>query len=110
MDTVRYKFLLDNNIKQKVQTLFCGPTGTGKSIYTKDLLYSLPRSEYKILEIGFSAQTSSNQVQDIFDSNCERITKGVYGPKIGKMIIFIDDLNMPTKEKWGAQPPIELIR
>jgi len=34
----------------------------------------------------------------------------VYGPKKGKGIIFVDDLNMPNKEKWGAQPPIEILR
>lgn len=27
-----------------------------------------------------------------------------------KMVIFIDDLNMPRKDKFGSQPPLELIR
>lgn len=56
-------------------------------------------------------QTTSNNVQETIESRTEKRTKGVYVPIGGKtMICFMDDFNMPAKEVYGSQPPLELIR
>jgi dynein heavy chain len=59
--------------------------------------------EYQYIALTFSAQTSANQTQDTIDGKMDKRRKGVYGPPVGKKcIIFVDDLNMPKKEEFGA--------
>ena len=72
---------------------------------------NLPPETYMPIFISFSAQTNANQTQDIIDAKFERRLKGVYAPLDRKRaVIFFDDVNMPAKEVYGAQPPLELIR
>ncbi|XP_076842922.1 dynein axonemal heavy chain 3 [Brachyhypopomus gauderio] len=111
METARQFFLLRTYLSHEVPVLFVGPTGTGKSVINNTFLLSLPKERYTPVCLNFSARTSSNQVQDIILAKLDRRRKGVFGPPVGKKcIVYVDDLNMPAKEVYGAQPPIELLR
>nr|XP_042905569.1 dynein axonemal heavy chain 7 isoform X2 [Parasteatoda tepidariorum] len=112
VDTVRSSYLMDLGIRHKRPLLLIGPTGTGKTAYVQDkMMKGLDKDAFIPSFIAFSTQTSAGQAQDMIMSKLEKKRKGVYGPPFGKKcVIFIDDLNMPAVEMYGAQPPIELLR
>ena len=90
--------------------LLVGDVGNGKTAVADAVLQALPASTVR-LNMNMSAQTSSNNVQDIIEGKLEKRTKDNFGPPGGrKMITFVDDLNMPQKDTFGSHPPLELLR
>ncbi|ROT76031.1 putative dynein heavy chain 3, axonemal-like [Penaeus vannamei] len=110
-ETARLEFFLRTCLDHDVPLLVLGPSGTGKSASTTSLLVDLPKDKFIVNIVNFSARTSASQAQDIIMSKVDRRRKGVFGPAMGrKYVVFIDDVNMPQKEPYGAQPPIEFLR
>jgi dynein heavy chain len=111
MDYARSFYLMKTLLTHKKHTLLPGPIGTGKSVNAFSLLAKGLNDEFTSLTIALSAQTKSSQILDSICSQVERRRKALYGPhQQKKCIVFVDDLNMPKKEEFGAQPPLELIR
>ncbi|XP_037101848.1 dynein heavy chain 6, axonemal [Syngnathus acus] len=111
-DTVRYGYLMEKLLSVNHSVLFTGSTGVGKSVIARGLLNGIQESRgYIPVYINFSAQTSSARTQEIIESKLEKKRKNILGaPKDKRIVVFVDDLNMPKLDSYGSQPPIELLR
>ncbi|XP_050512273.1 dynein axonemal heavy chain 3 isoform X2 [Diabrotica virgifera virgifera] len=105
------RFFLKMCLDNKIPILFIGPTGTGKSAVVMDYMLNLPKEKFLPNIVNFSARTSSTLTQEMVMSKLDKRRRGVFGPSMGKQcILFVDDVGMPQKETWGAQPAVELLR
>ncbi|KAJ3359470.1 Dynein heavy chain 10, axonemal, partial [Kappamyces sp. JEL0680] len=111
LDTVRHTWLLEKLVSFRKPTLFVGEVGTSKTVTVSNYLRSLPADKNIVLNINFSSRTSSLDVQRNMEANVEKRTKDTYGPSGGKkLLVFVDDLNMPAKDTYGTQQPIALLK
>ena len=110
VDTTRYSYLLATLIKNEKHAMLTGDVGVGKTSIVFNTLSSLDET-FVSSNLNFSAQTSSVRVSDGFEARVEKRTKDSFGPPAGKkLVMFIDDFNMPEKEIFNAQPPLEILR
>eukprot|EP00761_Pharyngomonas_kirbyi_P008673 gb/GECH01008685.1/.p1 GENE.gb/GECH01008685.1/~~gb/GECH01008685.1/.p1 ORF type:complete len:4033 (+),score=845.30 gb/GECH01008685.1/:1-12099(+) len=112
VDTVRYSYLLKQLLQVGKPVLFTGETGVGKTVIVSNTLEEKRETlNLEHVTVQFSAQTSSSRTQSMIESKLHQTKKNLYGAPNGKkMIVFVDDLNMPKLEEYGASPPIELLR
>lgn len=113
VDSVKYSYLLESLVSNNFPVLFTGNTGVGKSVIAQELLKRIGKANnYINIPFCFSAQTNSLQIQSAMESKLEKKGKNSFGAPKGfnRVIMFIDDLNMPKLDTYGSQPPIELMR
>ena len=111
-DTVKLSFILEWLLTFEKRPFVTGGTGVGKSMIIKNLLQeSRNTMSLDAIYMMCSAATESLVIQPTIENKLEKFKKTLYGAKPGrKAVIFIDDVNMPAVEQYGAQPPIELLR
>lgn len=91
--------------------MLVGNVGTGKSSTAINVMEACDKSKYCVLNVNISAQTTAAGLQATIENRTEKRTKIQFVPLGGKkMICFMDDFNMPAKDVYGSQPPLELIR
>uniref|UniRef100_A0A8C3JB17 Dynein axonemal heavy chain 10 n=1 Tax=Calidris pygmaea TaxID=425635 RepID=A0A8C3JB17_9CHAR len=109
VDTTRTTWLLEQMVKIKRPVLLVGESGTSKTATTQNFLSNLNK-DLNVL-INFSSRTTSMDIQRNLETNVEKRTKDTYGPPMGKrLIVFMDDMNMPRVDEYGTQQPIALLK
>lgn len=112
VDTTRFGFMLGVLLEVQHGVLFTGDTGVGKSVIVQDFLANQAGARGLVpIIINFSAQTPAKDTQLLIENKLEKKRKTKLGaPANKKIVLFIDDVNMPAREVYGAQPPVELLR
>ncbi|KAJ1439145.1 dynein heavy chain and region D6 of dynein motor-domain-containing protein [Ochromonadaceae sp. CCMP2298] len=111
-DTVRLTYLLSYLVRNSRPVMFVGSAGTGKTVLVKDYLDSLGVTDeaYKSATINMNFYTDALALQNQLEQNVDKRSGKTYGPPSGKLIYFVDDLNLPFVETYGTQTPIALMR
>ncbi|XP_060895064.1 dynein axonemal heavy chain 10 [Labrus mixtus] len=111
IDTTRASWILEQMVKIKRPVLLVGESGTSKTATILNFLKNLNADTTITLIINFSSRTTSMDLQRNLEANVEKRTKEIYGPPIGKrLLVFMDDMNMPKVDSYGTQQPIALLK
>uniref|UniRef100_A0A2K6C8M7 Dynein axonemal heavy chain 10 n=1 Tax=Macaca nemestrina TaxID=9545 RepID=A0A2K6C8M7_MACNE len=111
VDTTRSTWILEQMVKIKQPVIFVGESGTSKTATTQNFLKNLSEETNIVLMVNFSSRTTSMDIQRNLEANVEKRTKDTYGPPMGKrLLVFMDDMNMPRVDEYGTQQPVALLK
>lgn len=61
--------------------------------------------------VNMNARSSSQGLQMALESKMISVHKNLLGaPKGSINVVFVDDVNLPARDAFGSQPPLELLR
>eukprot|EP00340_Litonotus_pictus_P012496 CAMPEP_0170538444 /NCGR_PEP_ID=MMETSP0209-20121228/103311_1 /TAXON_ID=665100 ORGANISM="Litonotus pictus, Strain P1" /NCGR_SAMPLE_ID=MMETSP0209 /ASSEMBLY_ACC=CAM_ASM_000301 /LENGTH=3072 /DNA_ID=CAMNT_0010840135 /DNA_START=28 /DNA_END=9246 /DNA_ORIENTATION=- len=133
-DTIKASFMVNLALSHRFPLMLYGGTSSGKSLLLKNVFNEMTafstnetdivdklnkkgllKPNYTMMSNTFiilNAKTSANNLCDIMEEKIAyRLKKNTLAPGGNKTcVMLIEDLNMPVKESFGAQPPIEILR
>ncbi|KZC10625.1 Dynein heavy chain 5, axonemal [Dufourea novaeangliae] len=110
-DNVRIQYLIDLIGRQDKAVLLIGEQGSAKTVMMKSYMKKANPETTLSRSFNFSSATSPYQFQKTIESYVEKRLGNTFGPSGGrKMMIFIDDVNLPQINEWGDQVTNEIVR
>uniref|UniRef100_A0A673T414 Dynein axonemal heavy chain 14 n=1 Tax=Suricata suricatta TaxID=37032 RepID=A0A673T414_SURSU len=119
-EVLLYNEIKKSSLKQNISILLSeaqkAASGNGKTIKKPEVKADESSSKNNnkgiiTSTINFSINMSAAKAKEMILKKLVRRTKDSLGaPKSNRIVIFIDDLNMPESDMYGVQPPLEFIR
>lgn len=113
VDTAVHEELISGIVNTHSPLILCGPPGSGKTMTLLRALRDSPNLD--VICMNFSKDTSPESLLDMLEQYCDykKTNNGlVLTPKTtGKwVVVFCDEVNLPTVDKYGTQRVISLMR
>lgn len=113
VDTVIHEDLIYSLVNKHSPLLLCGPPGSGKTMTFLKALRKLPSLD--MISLNFSKDTTPETLITLLEQHCcyKRSNEGlVLAPRVdGKWtVVFCDEINLPSLDKYGTQKVISLMR
>ena len=108
--TLRVQTLLNFTMKAGKPTLFIGGNGVGKTLLAREYLRS--QTAFPVSRsLSLNYFTSARRLQAQLEGFLEKRSGTSYGPPgMSKMLLLVDDFNLPAVDEWGTQLSHALIR
>lgn len=113
VNSTRLSFWLDQLVRLRAPVMLIGAAGTGKTTIAKQYIARLVGDDGGLNSavVNMNYFTDAQSLQFAIELHLDRRSGRYYGPPGNRrLIVLLDDLNMPLVESYGTQTPIALLR